>query len=402
MTIPQDNPATRPPLILLSGQGKRFRRGHPWVFSNEIAMTAETKALPPGSLVTVTDAGSEKLGTAYFNPRSLIAARLLDRDPARAIDGAWMIERLERALKLREKLFDAPYYRLVHAEADGLPGLIVDRYGDVLAIEANTAGAERLLPLALEVLEAKLKPRAVVLDNESAARQLEGLPIERRLAAGTLDGPVTLQENGLTFFADPLGGQKTGWFFDQRPNRRLCAGFAKDQKVLDAYCYAGGFAVQAAAQGAAHVVALDRSEPALALVQKSAEANGLSAKIETRKAEVFTEMTRMAEAQERFGLVIADPPAFVKSKKDLGAGIKGYRKLAKLAASLVAPEGFLFIASCSHHVDANMLAEQLREGLASSRRDGRILYAAGAGPDHPVHPQLPESAYLKGFLAQLD
>ncbi len=390
----------RPIVKLTPGHARRARAGHPWIFSNEIAMDAAAKALPRGTLVTIEDAGGEKLGVALFNPHSLIAARFLTRDPHAVIDRDFIAARLQKALALRNELYPRPFYRLVHAEADALPGLVVDRYGDVLAVQANSAGMDLLLPTVIEALEATLAPRVIVLKNSSSARGLEGLELYDRVAKGSLDGPVELEENGARFLADLTEGQKTGWFFDQRDNRAQVAALAKGRSMVDFYSYAGGFAVLGARMGAARVVAVDRSEGALDLAQRAAGLNGVV--IESARAEAFAEMERLGAAGARFGVVVADPPAFVKSKKDLEAGAKGYRKMVRLTAPLVEPGGFLFVASCSHHMDAARFAEEVRHGLANAGRTGRILRASGAAPDHPVHPALPESAYLKALLLQLD
>jgi len=394
--------AKLPVVALKKGEDKRLRFGHPWAFSNEIQMEPQIKALPPGSLVTLTDAGGVRLGVATFNPHSLIAARLLDRDAGVEINAGFIAGKIAKALALRERLIGAPYYRLIHAEADGLPGLIVDRFGEVLAVQANTAGMELLTPTIVDALEAVLHPEAIVLRNDSSVRALEGLSQDTSVVRGKVSGPVVLQEYGSVFFADLASGQKTGWFYDQRDNRRFAAELASGARVLDAYCYAGGFAVQAAKAGATSVVALDRSEPALAMATKAAQANSVGDKVKTQRGEVFAELEKMEAAKEKFGLVIADPPAFVKSRKDLKSGAQGYRKLARLASSLVEPGGFLVIASCSHLVDPPLFTEQVRRGLADNRRSGRILRSLGAAPDHPVHPALPETAYLKALFLQLD
>jgi len=400
-----DNPpdfaaAPLPTLTLAKGHSKRLRAGHPWVFSNEIDMTPETRLLPPGGLVSLIDAGGERLGIATFNPHSLISVRLLSRDPAQTIDRAFLAARLSAALALRQILFPRPFYRLVHSEADGLPGLVVDRFGDVLAVQTNTAGMERLLPDLLAVFDDLLSPRAVVLVNDSPARIHEGLQPEHRVVAGSIDGPVELEENGCRFVADLQEGQKTGWFYDQRDNRAAVARVAPGRRVLDVYTYAGGFAVQAAVAGASEVIAIDRSETSLALAARAAELNNVA--VQTVRAESFAEMERLAAAGEKFGLVVVDPPAFVKSRKDLGAGAKGYRKMTRLAAALVEPGGFLFCASCSHHMPVEAFALETARGLQQAGRTGRIIRSAGASSDHPVHPWLPESAYLKALMYQLD
>ncbi len=397
-----DGPAARPSVGLLPALYKRAEAGHPWIYANEVRMDAAARGLPPGTLVTLRRADGSALGVAMFNPHCLLAARLLDRDAGRPIGGRFLARQLERALRLRERLFDEPYYRLVHAEADGLPGLVVDRYGAVLAVQSNTAGIARLEPLILDVLATLLKPQAIVLRNDSQARAQEGLSSETRVALGAIDGPVLVRENGAIFPIDPLAGQKTGWFFDQRDNRRLVAGLARNARVLDLYCFTGGFAVQAARAGAKEVLGIDRSEPALALAVEAAVMNEADGICSFRRAEAFGEMGRLADAGERFDIVIADPPAFAKSRKEAPAAIRGYRKLARLAASLTARGGILFLASCSYNVGAAEFAEAVRRGLADAGRGGRILRNASAGPDHPVHPSLPESAYLKTTTLALD
>ena len=397
-----DDPATRPSVTLLAGRHRRTGAGHPWIFSNEVAMDAAAKALAPGSLVTLRRADSSPLGIAMFNPHTLLAARLLDRDTAQPIGRRFLARRIGRALKLRERLFDMPFYRLVHAEADGLPGLVVDRFGAVLVVQSNAAGMARLEPAVLDALGELLSPEAIVLRNDSPARGLEGLASETRVARGSLDGPIALHETGAVFRADLLAGQKTGWFFDQRDNRRFVANLARGARVLDLYCYTGGFAVQAALGGAAAVLGVDRSEPALALAIEAAELNGVSRTCSFRRGEAFAEAGGLAANGERFDIVIADPPAFAKSRKEMPAALRGYRKLARLAASVTAGGGILFIASCSFHVGAAEFAETVRRGLADTGRAGRILRVAGADADHPIHPALPETAYLKTLTLALD
>jgi 23S rRNA (cytosine1962-C5)-methyltransferase len=401
-TLPSGDTASRPTIRLQPSRHKRVQHGHPWVYSNEIHMDNTAKAIPPGTVVRVVTHDGAPLGTATFNPHTLICTRMLTRDPGAEIDKAFLADRLRRALGLREKLFDRPYYRLVHAEADGLPALIVDRFGDVVVMQANSAGMDRLTPVLLEALDEVLAPKAVVLRNDSPSRGLEGLTTGVRVASGSLDGPVRLEENGAAFFADPGAGQKTGWFYDQRDNRAAIAALARGADVIDFYSYNGGFAVQCAKAGAKSVIAVDRSEAALANGRAAAEANGVGAICEFRRADAFEELERLAAAGAKFGVVIADPPAFVKSKKDLQAGTRAYRKMTRLAASITAPGGFLLVASCSHNVDVPLFAEQVARGLDDARRTGRILRTGGAAADHPVHPHLPETAYLKAQILQLD
>jgi 23S rRNA (cytosine1962-C5)-methyltransferase len=402
-----DAPAGRPQITLLPGFHRRAEGGHPWVYSNEIVMDTAAKALQPGTLVTLRRApsagqGERPFGVAMFNPHTLIAARLLDRDAGRAIDKRFFARRFERALRLRERLYDAPYYRLVHAEADGLPGLVIDRFGAVLVIEANTAGMDRLTPVIIEALQGLLSPEAIVLRNDSPARTQERLPSETRVALGAIAGPVMVEENGTVFAADLLAGQKTGWFFDQRDNRAFIAGLAGGARILDLYCYSGGFAVAAAHKGALSVLGIDSSAPALALAAEAARKNGVAERALFRRGEIFAEAAALAAAGERFDIVIADPPPFARSKRAVPAALRGYRKLAHLAAQVTAPSGFLFLASCSYNVGALEFADAVRRGLADAGRLARILKSTGASPDHPIHPALPESAYLKALTLSLD
>ena len=402
MSAPAPSIEAIPTIRLKAGAHRRLLQGHPWVYSNEVEMDAEARGLPPGIVVRLASHDGEVLGTAVFNRLPLIAARLLSRDPRAEIDADFLAERLSRALAIRETLFPGPYYRLVHAEADGLPGLIADRFGDTLVLQANCAGMDRLLPPLLEAVERVIAPRTVVLRNDSPARQLEGLESRSEVAKGSVETTIELEENGARYLADLRVGQKTGWFFDQRDNRAWIARFAKGARVLDGYSYSGGFTLQAALAGAAEVTALDRSQPALELAEAAAALNGVAARCRFAKAEVFPELQRRAKANETFDLVIMDPPAFVKSRKDLKQGAKGYRKLTRLATRLVAPGGVLFVASCSHHVDPALFAEQVKRGLVDAGRRGRILRSAGAAADHPLHPALPESAYLKALVLALD
>ena len=388
-----------PTVILRAGEDRRVRAGHPWAFSNEILMDADAKAIPVGSLATLRAPGGEALALVTFNPHSLIAARVLSTNPEAKVDALFIGRRLTQAAALRDRLIGVPYYRLIHAEADGLPGVIIDRFGDAFVVQVNTAGMDALTPVLLEALEAEFSPTTIILKNDSPVRELEGLTREVVVAKGQA-GTIELIENDARFAADLSEGQKTGWFYDQRDNRRFMAGLAKDARVLDAYCYSGGFGVLAATRGATSVVCLDRSQPALNVAQQAAALNGVDKIVSFRKGEVFETLEK--EKPRSYEVVICDPPAFVKSRKDLKTGAQGYRKLVRLAAPLVTKGGFFFVASCSHLVDAPLFAEQVRRGLRDAERSGRILLSSGAALDHPVHPNLPETAYLKAMVLQLD
>ena len=392
--------ADRPLLRLLPNQGRRLRGGAPWVFSNEIAMRLEYRKLEPGRLVRLEGSDGTRFGTFIFNPHSLIALRLLDRDPDAIIDAAWLRARLASAIDLRARVCDTPFHRLVHAEADGLPGLVIDRYGDVAVLAANTAGMDRLTPLIVEALLELLPLRAIVGRNDAAARQQEGLEETVSLLHGP-DATAVVEEGGVRFPVDLLGGQKTGWFFDQRPNRDRVAALAQGARVLDVFCHTGAFGLRCASVGAASALLVDSSAPALVHAAEAARLNGWSDRIATRRGDAFASMTELAASAEQFDIVVCDPPAFARSRKDAEAGLRAYGRMARLAAPLVAPGGFLLVASCSHHAPLDAWAAQIAWGLRRGRREARILATTGAGADHPVHPHLPETAYLKAQLLQL-
>lgn len=400
---PQVRPdfGTVPSVHLQAGRDKRFVQGCPWVYSNEVRMDQAAKAIVPGSVVELHRVDGKPLAVGTFNPHTLIAFRRFG-PPGAALDAGFVRARLKAALALRSRLIEEPYYRLIHAEGDGLPGLIADRYGDTVVLQVGTAGMEALLPGVLAGLEEAIGPKTVVLRNDSQARSLEGLDVYARVAKGDLAGPIAVREYGLSFLADPLGGQKTGWFFDQRRNRRDVAALCRGARVLDLYTHTGGFAVAAAAAGATEVTAIDRSRPALDLAAQAGALNRVAERVRFESEDVFAALDAFAAESRQFDVVVADPPAFVKSRKDLASGAKGYRKLARLAAAVVAPGGFLFAASCSHNMPLDLFSAEVAKGISLAGRTGRILRTSGADVDHPVHPHLPETQYLKALTLQLD
>jgi 23S rRNA (cytosine1962-C5)-methyltransferase len=380
-------------------KGKRARGGSPWIFSNEIRMDEAAKSIAPGSVVNVRGEDGRAFGTGYFNPKSLIAVRLLADDCDVAIDAEFFAARLKRALALRNAAYDKPFYRLFHAEGDGVPGLVIDRFGDTVTVQIGTAGMEKQITAITMALDAVLKPKTIVLRADAPSRSLEGLELYVKTVKGE-GHRIAVEENGARYIADLAEGQKTGWYYDQRDNRAFIAGFAKGKTVLDAYSYTGGFGILAAKAGAEEVVCLDSSAPALAIAEESARANGV--KIQAVKADVFEELERLKGAGETFDIVLADPPPFVKSKKDLEPGAKAYRKLARLAADVTAPGGLLMVASCSHNIPPERFAAECAQGLLRTGRRASLIRQSGAGIDHPVHPLLPESAYLKALVYALD
>jgi len=391
-----------PTIKISRGHDRRQKAGAPWLFSNELRLDDAAKGLPPGSIVRLMAPTGKIVGVAHFNPHSLIAARVLSRNKDASINGTFLERRIARALSLRQKLYDRPYYRLVHAEGDGLPGLVVDRYGDLLVVQLNTAGMVALEAELTAALVSVVGATTVLARNDSPGRSMEGLSEEVRVLHGTLPERIEVEENGLVFVTNPRTAQKTGWYFDQSMNRAFAARLAKTGSVLDLYANAGGFALTCLARGAKSALAVDRSQPALTLASVSAERQGVADRLTTKTAEAFVAIEALAEEKARFDLVVADPPAFVRSRKDLAVGLRGYRKLAREASALVAEAGFLLVACCSHNVSREAFAEEVAAGIRAAGRGARLLHEAGAAPDHPVHPALPETAYLKCLAYALD
>lgn len=365
-------------------------------------MSAAAKALKPGSLVDLIDAREAALGTAYFNPHSLIAARMLAREAGAKVDASFFRDRFDRAKALREKLFAAPYYRLIHAEADGCPGLVIDRFNDVFVVQSGTAGMDALEEHWIAALKSEFNPRAIVVKSDAPARAHEGLKDDVRIAHGDLTAGVYVEEAGIRHTIDPINGQKTGWFFDQHDNRAFLIALAKGATVLDAFCYLGALGLGALKAGAKSALFMDSSQSALDAATETARTHDLTQTAEFRRCDVLEELEEIRPAGERFDIVSCDPPPFARSKKDLESGARGYRKLARLAAPLVAPGGFLCLSSCSHAIDLTRFQTESALGIARADRNARLIRSAGAAGDHPVHPQLPETAYLKSLTFQLD
>ena len=391
-----------PMIHVLPDHERRLRAGSPWIYSNEIKPEASLRSLEPGTLVKVAFADGKGYGLAHYNPRSLIAARVLTRSRDVEIGPAFFERRFARAMALRTLQFDQPYYRLAHGEADGLPGLIVDRYGDTLVAQVNTAGMDKAQEAWLTALDRMLQPARIIFKGDAPVRTLEGLPEDVRLVKGGEDVPTYAIEAGRRFLIDPIGGQKTGWFYDQRANHAFAARFAAGRDVLDMYSYGGGFGLAAAAAGAKSVMMVDSSQAALDNAAASADLQDVASICSFQRSDAYASLDRSHKENRKFGLVMCDPPAFVKSKKDLKPGLKGYRKLAHAAANLVAEQGFLTISCCSHNVDAEAFLSEVWAGIRDAGRGGRVLHRAGADSDHPIHPALPETVYLKFMVWALD
>ena len=391
----------RPTVKLRPGKGRRLAEGAPWAFADEIAMDRRTKNLSPGTLVRLVE-GDRPLGLAAFNPASTIAARLLDPDPEAEIGADWFTVRIRHAQALRETLFEAPFHRLIHAEGDALPGIIADRFGDTMVLQPNAAWAERLLePLSKALLEVT-GARNLVVNATSRARRLEGLEEYLEVTHGAVDAPIPAPMNGATYLADVTTGQKTGLYFDQRPNHAFAARLAKGKRVLDVFTHVGGFALAALAAGATSALAVDSSAPALALAAQGAGLTGVAERFESRRSDAFDALKTLADEGAEFDIVICDPPSFAPNKGALANGLRAYQRLARLAASRVVPGGWLVLCSCSHAADPESFHRANTRGMAAAGRQAALVHSGRAGPDHPSHLALPETSYLKALFYRLD
>ncbi|MCW8854352.1 MAG: class I SAM-dependent rRNA methyltransferase [Gammaproteobacteria bacterium] len=391
-----------PVLKLKKNEDRRIKAGHLWVFSNEIN-TKETpfEVFDAGQLVNVCSHNGKSLGIAYINPASLICARMMSRDPKHPPSQSLLVHRIKVALSLRERLFDKPYYRLVFGESDFLPGLVVDRYGDVLVVQLTTAGMEVMKQEVVMALEKVLKPKNILLRNDSSAREREGLPLYQETALGDEIDSVYLEDMGVKYQAPIKTGQKTGWYYDQRMNRQALTGLVKGQRVLDVFSYIGAWGVKAAVEGATEVVCIDASAQALEHVGNNAELNSVADRMSGIKGDAFEAMKGLREEREKFDVVIVDPPAFIKRKKDFKAGREAYRRLNQMAIQLLSKDGILVSGSCSHHLPRKELQGLMLQSARHLDRNMQILIQGYQGPDHPVHPAIPETEYLKAIFARV-
>jgi len=385
-------------LRLAKNQDRRLRAGHVWVYSNEVD-TAQTplKAFTPGQPVQIENAQGKWLGSGYVNPGSLICARIVSRDRSVAVDGSLLVHRLKVALSLRERLYSRPYYRLLFGEADGVPGLVVDRYGDYVAVQVTTAGIEALRDELVAALVKVLKPRGVVLRNDSSIRELEGLDRYVELAHGEVPARVPIEEGDSRFEVSLYEGQKTGWFFDQSANRDAFVRHVAGRRVLDVCSYVGAWSVRAAMAGAEAVTAVDVSAAALEQVNDNAARNGVGNRVATLHGDAFGVMRDLRADREQFDIVVLDPPAFIKRRKDQKEGLLAYRRLNEAALRLLGRDGLLVTASCSFHLNRDELLRTVQQAARHSDRSLQMLQYGQQSPDHPVHPAVPETAYLKAY-----
>ena len=393
---------TLPSLRLKANADRRLRGGHLWVFSNEVDVAATPlTAFAAGDQAILETSSGKPLGIVALSPNNLICARLLSRDIRHSLDKSLLVHRLQVALSLRERLFDSPCYRLVYGDSDLLPGLVIDRFHDILVVQLASATMEQHKEALIEALVQVLKPRGILFKNDSAARDAEGLQRYVETAFGVVPEWVALEENGVRFEAPVLGGQKTGWFYDHRVNRARLAPYVKGKRVLDLFSYIGGWGVQAAAFGASEVFCVDGSALALDGVERNAALNGVAEKVTCIEGDVFAALRELKAAEERFDVVVADPPAFIKRKKDLKNGEAAYRRLNEAAMRLLSKDGILVSASCSMHLPEDDLQNILLQSARHLDRNIQLLERGAQGPDHPVHPAIVETRYIKSLTVRL-
>lgn len=389
-------------LRLRAKADKRLRGGHLWIYSNEVdTQHSPLKRYQSGEQVVVESAEGKSIGVAYLNPNNLICGRLISRNPAQQLDRSLLVHRINIALSLRERCFVAPCYRLIYGDSDGLPGLVVDRFGDVLVVQISTAGMEQQCQAVIEALEQVLKPYAILLRNDGKMRAAEGLESYVRDALGEAPELAELVENGTRFAAPIRSGQKTGWFYDHRMNRARLQAYCEGKRVLDVFSYIGGWGVQAAQAGASSVTCVDASASAIDLVHHNAALNGCENQVETLQGDAFEALKQLKDDNQRFDIVVVDPPAFIQKRKDIRNGEQAYSRINQLAMRLLERDGLLLSASCSMHLQRERLVDIIRSGSRTLEKQAQIIEIGGQGPDHPIHPAIPETEYIKSMLVRV-
>ncbi len=391
-----------PVLFLKKGQERRLRAGHLWVYSNEVDnRRSPLKDFRPGETVALMNHEEKWLAWAYVNPRSLICARIVSRQQERLPDQSLLVHRIKVALGLRDRLYEKPFYRLLFGESDGVPGLVVDRFGDYLVVQITTAGMEARKEAIIGALNKVLRPRGILLRNDTGVRELEGLERYVEVASGDIPERVRLQEGDCEFETSLFEGQKTGWFYDQVANRERLLPWVAGRRVLDLFSYAGAWGVRAARAGAASVTCVDSSAGALELVNANAALNGVQDRVDTLQEDAFRALKALRHEGERYDIVLVDPPAFIKRKKDLKEGTLAYRRINEAAMSVLGRDGLLVSSSCSWHMDSERLLGTLQQASRHRDRFLQLVERGQQGPDHPVHPAIGETAYLKTFYLRV-
>lgn len=391
------------PLLYLKPQAdRRIKLGHLWIYSNEVdTERSPLKSFTLGQQVLVASSAGKPLGVALMNPNALICGRLVNRDPQHPLNKSLLVHRIKQALALRELAFREPYYRLVYGDSDLLPGLVVDRFGDYLVVQIASAGMELVKAEIVEALVQVIKPAGVLLANEHSARSLENLPEYTQVAYGQVPESVELIENGARFLAPVQAGQKTGWFYDHRVNRAQLQQYVAGKRVLDVFSYIGGWGIQAAVAGATEVFCVDVSAGATGAVLANAQLNGVEDRVVAIQGKAIDVLKQLIQDQERFDVVVLDPPAFIKKRKDQKAGEAAYRHINELGMRLLGRDGLLVSGSCSMHLGRDTLLDIVRASGRHLDRQVQIIGQGGQGPDHPVHPAIPETDYLKAVFARV-
>ena len=389
-----------PSLRLKRNEDRRLQAGHLWVFSNEVdTQQSPLTRFNPGDLVRVQAHNDKALGLAYVNPKSLICARLLQT--WHVPDARWFEARLRLALRLRERLYAGPYYRWVYGESDGLPGLVIDRFGAVCVVQIATAGMQRFKAEILTAIDRVIQCKQVLMKNDGALRAMEWLGEEVEWCGPPPPGEASVVEDGLKFEISLTDGQKTGWFYDQAANRRALLRYVrKGARVLDVFSYAGAWGVRAAHGGASSVLCVDASAGALKSAAHNAGLNGL--KVETRQGDAFDVLAELAESGDRFDVIVVDPPAFAKRRKDVPTALGAYKRINQLAMRLLADEGILVSCSCSYHVSADELQAAIAKAARGAGKSVQILEQGGQSADHQEHPAIDETRYLKAFYCRVN
>lgn len=392
---------TNTQISLKKGADRRAKSGHPWIFSNEINIAlTPIKGITSGTMVTVVTHDGIPLGVGYLNPQSLISIRLMGTAD-QTIDEAFIHAKLQHALLLRQQLFSKPYYRLVYGDSDGLPGLVIDRFDDHFVLQINTAGMEQLIPFVVSALRSLFSDDiAILLKNDSAMREYEGLPVYVKPIHGIPAKEITMEENDTKFIIPLWEGQKTGWFYDHRLNRARLQSYVANRSVLDCFSYLGGWGIQAARFGASEVDCIDASAFACGYIEKNAALNGVADKVTVSIDDAFIALKKRLQAKRQYDVIILDPPAFVKRAKDMKEGMLAYQRLNEIAVKLLKPDGILITCSCSMQVSEADLLEMLQRVAFRTQTSLQVIERGHQGPDHPLHLNIPETNYLKAIIVR--
>ncbi len=389
-------------LILNNGADRRLRGGHLWIYSNEVDnKKSPLKDFTPGEQVLVEAASGKPLGIAYVNPQTLICGRIIGRDSKFRLDRSLLVHRLNIALSLREACFDSPCYRLVYGDSDGLSGLVIDRFYDVFVVQISTAGMEAVVGDIVSALNKVFMPSAIVLRCDGKMRATEGLESYVEVVQGEVPELCPLEENGVPLLAPILSGQKTGWFYDHRLARATMQRHVDSKRVLDLFSYVGGWGVQALAAGASEVTCVDSSEYALEVAIENAKLNNAADKLVTLQGDAFDACKELIQDQQKFDVIIVDPPAFIARRKDIRNGERAYGRINNLAMRLLSKNGILISASCSMHLERSRLIDIIRSNARELDRSAQVIEQGHQGPDHPIHSAIPETEYLKSITCRI-